>query len=31
MNLLDAFEENDDIQNVYTNVDIPDEELASMA
>lgn len=30
MKLLDAFEENDDVQNVYSNVDIPDDELASM-
>ena len=29
--LIDALEENDDVQNVYSNVDIPDEELASMA
>lgn len=29
--LLDAFEENDDVQNVYANEDIPDEEMASMA
>ena len=31
MKLLDDFEENDDVQNVYSNVDIPDEELANMA
>ena len=31
MKLIDAFEENDDVQNVYSNVDIPDEEIASMA
>ncbi|MHB9026264.1 MAG: YebC/PmpR family DNA-binding transcriptional regulator [Armatimonadota bacterium] len=30
MKLIDAFEENDDVQNVYSNVEIPDEELASM-
>ncbi|MHB9132971.1 MAG: YebC/PmpR family DNA-binding transcriptional regulator [Armatimonadota bacterium] len=29
--LIDALEENDDVQNVYSNADIPDEELASMA
>lgn len=29
--LLDAFEENDDIQNVYSNEDIPDEEMANLA
>ena len=30
MNLVDAFEDNDDVQKVYTNADIPDEELASL-
>lgn len=31
MKLLDAFEENDDVQNVYSNEDIPEEEMASLA
>jgi YebC/PmpR family DNA-binding regulatory protein len=31
MKLIDQLEENDDVQNVYSNVDIPDEELAGMA
>lgn len=31
MKLIDSFEENDDIQNVFSNVDIPEEEMASMA
>ena len=31
MKLIDALEENDDVQNVYSNVDIPDEELAAMS
>ena len=31
LKLIDALEENDDVQNVYTNVDFPDEELSSMA
>ena len=31
MKLIDALEENDDVQNVYSNAEIPDEELASMA
>jgi len=30
MALVDALEELDDVQNVYTNVDIPDEVLASL-
>lgn len=29
--LIDNLEENDDVQNVYSNVDIPDEELSAMA
>jgi transcriptional/translational regulatory protein YebC/TACO1 len=29
--LIDALEENDDVQNVYSNEDIPEEEMASMA
>ncbi len=31
MKLIDTLEENDDVQDVYSNVDIPDEELANMA
>lgn len=31
MKLIDALEENDDVQNVYTNVDIPEEEMANLA
>lgn len=31
LKLLDTLEENDDVQNVYSNADIPDEELSSMA
>ncbi|HEY3378192.1 MAG TPA: YebC/PmpR family DNA-binding transcriptional regulator [Armatimonadota bacterium] len=31
MKLLDAFEENDDVQNVFSNVEISDDELAAMA
>jgi len=31
MKLIDTLEENDDVQNVYSNVDISDEEMASMA
>jgi len=31
MKLIDALEENDDVQNVYSNADIPDEELSAMA
>lgn len=30
MKLIDALEENDDVQNVYSNADIPDDELASI-
>ena len=30
MGLVDALEELDDVQNVYTNVEIPDEVLASL-
>ena len=30
MGLVDALEDLDDVQNVYTNVDIPDEVLASL-
>jgi transcriptional/translational regulatory protein YebC/TACO1 len=30
MNLVDALEDNDDVQKVFTNVDIPQDELASM-
>jgi len=30
MKMLDALEENDDVQNVYSNADIPDEELSAM-
>ena len=30
MGLVDALEDLDDIQNVYTNVDIPDEVFASL-
>ena len=30
MELVDALEDLDDVQNVYTNVDIPDEVLASL-
>jgi transcriptional/translational regulatory protein YebC/TACO1 len=29
MGLIDALEELDDVQNVYSNVDIPDEVLAA--
>jgi len=29
--LIDALEENDDVQNVYSNADIPDEEFSEMA
>ena len=28
MRLIDALEDHDDVQNVYTNVDIPDEVIA---
>ncbi len=31
MRMIDAFEDNDDVQNVHANFDIPDEVLASMA
>ena len=31
MKLIDALEENDDVQNVYSNVEIPDEELSATA
>jgi YebC/PmpR family DNA-binding regulatory protein len=31
MKLIDALEELDDVQDVYSNVDIPDEEMASLA
>ena len=30
MGLVDALEDLDDVQNVYTNIDIPDEVLASL-
>jgi len=30
MRLIDALEDNDDVQKVHTNVDIPDDELAAM-
>lgn len=30
MRLVDAFEDHDDVQNVYTNADIPDEVMAEM-
>jgi YebC/PmpR family DNA-binding regulatory protein len=30
MNLIDALEDNDDVQKVHTNADIPDEELAAL-
>ncbi|HEX2948612.1 MAG TPA: YebC/PmpR family DNA-binding transcriptional regulator [Armatimonadota bacterium] len=30
MKMLDAFEENDDVQNVYHNADIPEEEMAAL-
>ncbi len=30
MRLVDAFEEHDDVQNVYTNADIPDEVMAAL-
>jgi transcriptional/translational regulatory protein YebC/TACO1 len=30
MGLVDALEDLDDVQNVYTNVDIPDEVLAAL-
>jgi transcriptional/translational regulatory protein YebC/TACO1 len=30
MGLVEALEDLDDVQNVYTNVDIPDEVLASL-
>ena len=30
MKMIDALEENDDVQNVYSNADIPDEELSAM-
>lgn len=30
MNLLDALEDNDDVQKVYSNADIPDDELAAL-
>jgi YebC/PmpR family DNA-binding regulatory protein len=31
LKLIDSLEENDDVQNVYSNADIPDEELSAMA
>jgi transcriptional/translational regulatory protein YebC/TACO1 len=31
MGLIDALEDLDDVQNVYSNVDIPDEVLAALA
>jgi len=31
LKLLDALEESDDVQNVYSNVDIPDEELSTLS
>jgi len=30
MNLIDALEDNDDVQKVYTNADVPDDELAKL-
>lgn len=30
LKMLDAFEENDDVQNVYHNADIPEEEMAAL-
>jgi len=30
MNLIDVLEDHDDAQKVYTNADIPDEELAAL-
>jgi len=28
--MIDSLEENDDVQNVYSNADIPDEELSEL-
>jgi transcriptional/translational regulatory protein YebC/TACO1 len=30
LKMLDVLEDNDDVQNVYTNMDIPEEELAKL-
>ena len=30
MRIVDALEDSDDVQNVYTNVDVPDDVLASI-
>lgn len=31
MNLVEALEDHDDIQNVYTNFELPDDVMASMS